>query len=63
MRELVNHGMDVVAAGPIRLGPRNFMAAAYHALPVAITVEGQHPDPFPYDLRPGRDALPSLPVR
>ena len=40
MRELVNHGMDVVSGRAIQLGPRNFMAAAYHALPVAITVEG-----------------------
>jgi acyl-CoA dehydrogenase len=40
MRKLVNHGMDVVSGRAIQLGPRNFMAAAYHALPVAITVEG-----------------------
>ncbi len=40
MRELVNHGMDVVSGRAIQLGPRNFMASNYHALPVAITVEG-----------------------
>lgn len=40
MRTLVNHGMDVVSGRAIQLGPRNFMGAAYHALPVAITVEG-----------------------
>jgi acyl-CoA dehydrogenase len=40
MRELVNHGMDVVSGRAIQLGPRNFIGAAYHALPVAITVEG-----------------------
>lgn len=40
MRLLVNHGMDVVSGRAIQLGPRNFMASAYHALPVAITVEG-----------------------
>lgn len=40
MRELVNHGMDVVSGRAIQQGPRNFLAANYHALPVAITVEG-----------------------
>ncbi|MBK6510669.1 MAG: acyl-CoA dehydrogenase [Haliea sp.] len=40
MRDLVNHGMDVVGGRAIQLGPRNFLASNYHALPVAITVEG-----------------------
>tara|TARA_R110001599_G_C12264508_1_gene660725 strand:+ start:1096 stop:3498 length:2403 start_codon:yes stop_codon:yes gene_type:complete len=40
MRQLVNHAMDVVSGRAIQLGPRNFTASAYHALPVAITVEG-----------------------
>lgn len=40
MRQLVNHGMDVVSGRAIQLGPRNFLASNYHALPVAITVEG-----------------------
>lgn len=40
MRQLVNHAMDVVSGRAIQLGPRNFLASNYHALPVAITVEG-----------------------
>jgi acyl-CoA dehydrogenase len=40
MRHLVNRGMDVVSGRAIQQGPRNFLAANYHALPVAITVEG-----------------------
>ncbi len=40
MRDIVNHGMDVVSGRAIQLGPRNFLAAVYRALPVAITVEG-----------------------
>ena len=40
MRHLVNRGMDVVGGRGIQQGPRNFLAANYHALPVAITVEG-----------------------
>lgn len=40
MRETVNHGMDVLGGRGIQLGPRNFAAFAYRALPVAITVEG-----------------------
>jgi acyl-CoA dehydrogenase len=40
MRELVNHGMDVVAGRAIQQGPRNFLAVNYQALPIGITVEG-----------------------
>lgn len=40
MRKLVNHGMDVVGGRAIQMGPRNFMAFAYQAIPVSITVEG-----------------------
>jgi len=40
MREIVNHGMDVVSGRAIQQGPRNFLAPVYAALPVAITVEG-----------------------
>ncbi|NND69771.1 MAG: acyl-CoA dehydrogenase [Halioglobus sp.] len=40
MRDIVNHGMDVVSGRAIQMGPRNFLAAVYRALPVAITVEG-----------------------
>lgn len=40
MRRLVNHAMDVTGGRGIQMGPRNFLAAGYRALPVAITVEG-----------------------
>ena len=40
MREVVNHGMDVVSGRAIQQGPRNFLSPVYQALPVAITVEG-----------------------
>lgn len=40
MRKTINDGMDVMAGRAIQQGPRNFMATAYKATPVAITVEG-----------------------
>ncbi|NHB58454.1 acyl-CoA dehydrogenase [Acinetobacter sp. 194] len=40
MRKVVNHGMDVVGGRAIQMGPRNFMALMYQAIPVSITVEG-----------------------
>lgn len=40
MRVVVNHAMDVVAGRGVSTGPRNFMARAYQAVPIAITVEG-----------------------
>ena len=40
MREVVNHAMDVVAGRAVINGPRNFLAPAYTATPIAITVEG-----------------------
>ncbi|WP_227429986.1 acyl-CoA dehydrogenase [Psychrobacter sp. I-STPA6b] len=40
MRGVVNHGMDVVGGRAIQLGPRNFLALLYQAIPVSITVEG-----------------------
>ncbi|MGA5989344.1 acyl-CoA dehydrogenase family protein, partial [Escherichia coli] len=40
MRKVVNHGMDVVGGRAIQLGPRNFLALQYQAVPVSITVEG-----------------------
>ena len=40
MRVVVNHGMDVVGGRAIQMGPRNFLAIPYHAIPVSITVEG-----------------------
>jgi len=40
MRQVINDGMDVVGGAGICLGPRNFIARAYQALPISITVEG-----------------------
>ncbi|MFC6167789.1 acyl-CoA dehydrogenase [Acinetobacter terrestris] len=40
MRRVVNHGMDVVGGRAVQMGPRNFLALAYQAIPVSITVEG-----------------------
>lgn len=40
MRHAINHAMDVVAGRGVVTGPRNFLARAYQAVPIAITVEG-----------------------
>lgn len=40
MRKSVEHSMDVVGGRAIQKGPRNFLIASYHSVPVAITVEG-----------------------
>ena len=40
MREVINHAMDVVAGRGVITGPRNFLARAYQAVPIGITVEG-----------------------
>ncbi|MGO1234318.1 MAG: acyl-CoA dehydrogenase, partial [Marinobacter sp.] len=40
MREVINHAMDIVAGRGVITGPRNFMARAYQAVPIGITVEG-----------------------
>ena len=40
MRTAINHAMDVVAGRGVITGPRNFLARAYQAVPIAITVEG-----------------------
>jgi acyl-CoA dehydrogenase len=40
MRVAVNDAMDIVAGAGICRGPRNTLAMAYQALPIAITVEG-----------------------
>ncbi|MBO1531558.1 acyl-CoA dehydrogenase [Psychrobacter sp. F1192] len=40
MREVVNDGMDIVGGRAIQMGPRNFLAIPYQAIPVSITVEG-----------------------
>ncbi len=40
MRAVINDGMDVVGGRAIQMGPRNFLAIPYQAIPVSITVEG-----------------------
>ncbi|WP_372964133.1 acyl-CoA dehydrogenase [Marinobacter sp.] len=40
MREVINHAMDIVAGRGVITGPRNFLARAYQAVPIGITVEG-----------------------
>lgn len=40
MRTVMNDAMDVHGGRAIQLGPRNYLAAAYQAIPIAITVEG-----------------------
>ncbi|WP_298871117.1 acyl-CoA dehydrogenase [uncultured Psychrobacter sp.] len=40
MRMVVNDGMDVVGGRAVQMGPRNFLAIPYQAIPVSITVEG-----------------------
>lgn len=40
MRQVVIDSMDVVSGRGVIMGPRNFLAPAYQAIPVAITVEG-----------------------
>lgn len=40
MRTSVEHSMDIVGGRAIQQGPRNFLVANYHSVPVAITVEG-----------------------
>ncbi len=40
MREVINHAMDVIAGRGVISGPRNFLARAYQAIPIGITVEG-----------------------
>ncbi len=40
MRKIVNHGMDVVGGRAVQMGPRNFLALNYQAIPISITVEG-----------------------
>ena len=41
-RDVVNHGMDIVAGAGICKGPSNVLANAYQAIPVGITVEGSN---------------------
>ena len=40
MRVVINDGMDIVGGRAIQMGPRNFLAIPYQAIPVSITVEG-----------------------
>ncbi|WP_111495999.1 acyl-CoA dehydrogenase [Marinobacter bohaiensis] len=40
MRKVINNAMDVVAGRGVITGPRNFLARAYQAVPIGITVEG-----------------------
>jgi acyl-CoA dehydrogenase len=40
MRSIVNDGMDILGGRGISMGPTNFIARTYQALPIAITVEG-----------------------
>jgi acyl-CoA dehydrogenase len=40
MRTVVNDGMDILGGAGICNGPSNFLANAYSAIPIAITVEG-----------------------
>jgi len=40
MRRVVNDGIDILGGRGIMLGPRNFLARIYQAIPISITVEG-----------------------
>lgn len=40
MRTVVNDAMDVHGGRGIQMGPRNYLAFPYQAIPIAITVEG-----------------------
>jgi acyl-CoA dehydrogenase len=40
MRLVVNDAMDILGGRGISMGPRNFVARSYQALPIGITVEG-----------------------
>jgi len=40
MRRVVNDAMDVQGGSAICMGPRNFLAQVYEAVPISITVEG-----------------------
>lgn len=40
MRTVINDGMDIVGGKGICMGPGNFLARPYQAIPVGITVEG-----------------------
>jgi len=39
-REAVKHAMDIHGGRGIQMGPRNYIAGLYQAMPISITVEG-----------------------
>lgn len=39
-RKIITHAMDVHAGQMVQIGPRNFLANIYMAIPISITVEG-----------------------
>lgn len=39
-RRVVQHAMDIHAGHMIQVGPRNFLANVYSAIPISVTVEG-----------------------
>lgn len=39
-RKVVNNAMDIYGGKAIQLGPKNYLAIAYQAAPISITVEG-----------------------
>lgn len=39
-RQVISHAMDIHAGHMIQVGPRNFLASIYNAIPISITVEG-----------------------
>jgi acyl-CoA dehydrogenase len=39
-RVMIDHAMDIQAGRAVQMGPRNYLASSYFAIPVAITVEG-----------------------
>lgn len=39
-RDIINAGMDILGGAGICLGPNNLLGKSYHAVPIAITVEG-----------------------
>lgn len=40
MRQVLNDAMDVQGGSAICMGPRNYLARSYQAIPISITVEG-----------------------
>ncbi|HET7306597.1 MAG TPA: acyl-CoA dehydrogenase [Gammaproteobacteria bacterium] len=40
MRQVINDAMDVHGGRGVMMGPRNYLARAYEAVPISITVEG-----------------------